>query len=136
MQTGVNSAIAGAGNGFTVTGFSAAAAEQVVAVIVSVTFTLPAPAVFQVTVIWFVPAPAVIVPPVTDHAYVWPATAGVLYIDPVVPSHAAAAPVITGAGNGFTVTDFSAAAAEHVVAVIVSVTLTLPAPTVFQVTVI
>jgi hypothetical protein len=54
----------------------------------------------------------------------------------VVPIHAAADPVITGAGNGLTVTAFCVAAAEHPVAVIVSVTSTVPAPAVVQVTVI
>jgi hypothetical protein len=54
----------------------------------------------------------------------------------VVPIHAAADPVITGAGNGLTVTAFCIAAAEHPVAVIVSVTSTVPAPAVVQVTVI
>ena len=55
--------IVAVGNAFTVTAFCAAAAEQVVAVIVSVTSTAPdAP---QVTVIELVPAPAVIEPPTT-----------------------------------------------------------------------
>ena len=62
------------GNVFIVTDFCVAAAEQVVAVIVSVTFTVPAPAAPHVTIIEFVPVPAVIDPPTTVHEYVSPAT--------------------------------------------------------------
>ena len=56
------------GNALTVTVLCGAAAEQVVAVIVSMTFTVPVPDTFHVTVIEFVPAPPVMVPPVTTHA--------------------------------------------------------------------
>ena len=55
------------GKAFIVTAFCVAAAEQPVAVIVSVTSTVPAPAAPHVTVIEFVPEPAVIVPPATDQ---------------------------------------------------------------------
>jgi len=50
-----------------VTLFCVAAALQPVAVIVSVTFTVPEPAEPHVTVMEFVPAPAVILPPPTVH---------------------------------------------------------------------
>ena len=59
--------ITGVGKALMVTVFCVAAAAQVVAVIVSVTSTVPAPAAPHVTVIEFVPVPAVIEPPLTDH---------------------------------------------------------------------
>lgn len=55
------------GKALTVTVLCGAAAEQVVAVMVSVTLTVPAPATFHVTVIELLPAPPVIIPPVTVH---------------------------------------------------------------------
>ena len=58
------------GNAFFVTNFCVAAAEHVVAVIVSVTSTVPAPAAPHATVIELVPVPAVIDPPTTVHEYV------------------------------------------------------------------
>ena len=52
-------------------------AEQVVAVIVSITATVPELPVPHVTVIWCVFCPAVMLPPVTVHNQVCPATEGV-----------------------------------------------------------
>ena len=54
------------GFGFTVTGLFTVAA-QVLAVMVSVTLTDPAPGVDQVTVIALVPCPVAMVPPVAVH---------------------------------------------------------------------
>ena len=68
----------GVGAALIVTDKVVAAAEQVVAVMVSVTFTVPELPEPQVTVIELVPAPAVMDPPETDHTYVCPKTFGVL----------------------------------------------------------
>ena len=66
--------------------------------------TLPAPADPQVTVILFVPAPAVILPPVTVQLYVLPAPS-TLYVVPAVPAHTVVALlVILGVGLALIVT--------------------------------
>ena len=56
----------------------AAGAEQVVAVMVSVTSTVPDVPVPQVTVMELPVFEPTIVPPTTVHAYVFPVTAGTL----------------------------------------------------------
>lgn len=66
-QTDPGPLITGVGNGLIVTFIWAAACKHPVEVIVSVTLTVPAPAVPQVTVIELVPVPVVTVPPVTLH---------------------------------------------------------------------
>ncbi len=58
----------GVGSGLIVTLYCAVVTAQVVAVIVSVTWTHPAPAAFHVTVMELDPAPDVIVPPDIAHA--------------------------------------------------------------------
>jgi hypothetical protein len=65
----------GAGKIVTINGL--VAVEQPVAAVVSITLTEPAPAPPHVTVIEFVPAPAVILPPTTSHIYELPITFGV-----------------------------------------------------------
>jgi hypothetical protein len=60
--------------------------------------------VFQVTVIEFVPVPAVIAPP-ADTAQVYPVIPAVVeYTLPAEFTHAAAGPEITGTGKALTVT--------------------------------
>ena len=60
-------AVGVAGIALIVTLFCVAAAKQPVAVIVSVTFTVPGPAIPHVTVIELVLEPAVILPPPIVH---------------------------------------------------------------------
>jgi methylglyoxal synthase len=66
--------------------------------------TVCAPAIFQVTVMLFVPKPAVITPPGDiDQVYAL-MLASVVYMFPVEFTQAAAGPVIVGTGRIFTVT--------------------------------
>ncbi len=71
--------------------------------IVSVTFTHPAPAAPQLTVIELVPCPAVMEPPEIAHRYVLPAFGGVVYIIPTSPAHTLVLPLTDGVGKGLTV---------------------------------
>jgi len=91
------------GVGFTVTLYGPEAAVQVYE-LPTVTLTVWAPGVFHVTVIVFVPAPPVIVPPAeTVQVYVDRPDA-VEYVTPVTPAHTVVFPVITGVdGVGLTV---------------------------------
>ena len=66
-----------------------------------VTDTLGVAVLVQVTVIELVPAPLVIVPPFTVHAYD-DMPASVEYTLPVELRHAAVGPAIVGLGNVFT----------------------------------
>ena len=76
-----------------------------VAIIVSLTPTVFAPAVFHKTVIALVPCPDIIVPPEeTVHAKFLPGFDAVEY-PIVVPVQTALAPVTTGVGNAFTFTE-------------------------------
>ena len=59
--------MAGAGSGLIVTANAALVPKQPVATTVSVTLTLPDPATGQLTVIWLVPCPLAMLPPVTVH---------------------------------------------------------------------
>ena len=94
-----------------------------------ITLTVPVPADPHVTVMLFVPAPAVIVPPDTVHAYVFPPTAGTLYVLPAVPAQTVVADgVMTGTGLALIVTLNVVLVAEHVVAVTVCVTDNVPVP--------
>ncbi len=72
---------------------------HVVAVVVSCTCTVPAPAAPQSTVMLFVPAPEAIVPPATDQLYVLPTTLGVLYATPNWFAHTEFNPLINGVGD-------------------------------------
>ena len=66
-QTGVGPLILGVGNGSIVTGYCAVITAHEVAVMVSVTETVPDAPVPQVTVMELVPDPAVIVPPLISQ---------------------------------------------------------------------
>ena len=60
--------------------------------------------VFQITVIAFVPAPAVMAPP-AETVQVYPVIpASVVYTLPLVPPQTVAGPVMVGTGRGVTVT--------------------------------
>ena len=66
-QTEAGPVMTGVGNGLIVTLYCAVVTAHEVAVMVSVTWTHPAPAAFHVTVMELVPAPPVIVPPDIAH---------------------------------------------------------------------
>ena len=112
-----------------VTLFCTADALHPVAVIVSVTSTVPAPANPHVTVIVLVPVPAVILPPPTVHEYVCPPTFTTLYTDPVTFSHTEPEPVMIGVGKALTVIVFVAALLQPLPSVTVYVIKLLPALT-------
>src|SRR5690606_13700478 len=99
-----------------------------------VTRTVPAPAEPHVTVMLFVPWPAVMVPPFTVQLKLLP-VAPVVYTAPDSLAQAVAGPPIAGAGLALIVTLYWGVVTAHVVALIISSNSTVPAPAAPHVTV-
>src|SRR5688572_5199877 len=98
------------------------------AAVVSVILTVPLTPLPHVTMIVLVPAPVVIVPPVTVQLYVLPVPV-TLYSSPTVPAHTVVLPLvmaITGVGVGLMVTLYNPVVTLQFP--LSSVTCTLPAP--------